>query len=130
MKKTAILICLALLAGCAQYGGMNQPVVDTFNDKFAYRLNQDIAECQILAKQSSGGAVTKGAIGGAVGGIGGAASGATIGAIAGGNAGLGAAIGGAAGLLGGIGYKSHEADQRYRYAYNNCLSNRGHNIVR
>lgn len=129
IQNIGLVFAVLVMSGCAQYGDY-RPTIDPYGDKNAYRLDQDIAECKMLAKESGGGALTQGAIGTGVGAIGGAGSGAAISAIAGGNAGLGAAIGGTVGALGGLGYKAYESEQRYRYAFNNCLSTRGHSIVR
>ena len=131
MKKlttSIVFVGSALISGCYSYGGY-QPTVDTYNDPNAYRINQDMAECKQLASEASGGAAKETAIGAGVGAALGAAAGAGIGALTG-SAGKGAAIGAAAGGLGGGTYKGLSTDERYKNAYNNCMSNRGHRVVR
>ena len=107
LTTTIVFIGGTLLSGCYSYGGWT-PTVDTYNDPNAYRMNQDMAECKQIASQASGGAVKETAIG----------------------AGTGAAIGAATGGLGGGAYKGLSTDERYKNAYNNCMSNRGHQVVR
>jgi hypothetical protein len=131
MNKLSICIALtgaALLSGCASQTGW-APTVDTYNDPKAFRLNQDMQECQQLAAQASGGTAKEAAIGGGVGAVAGAAGGAMLGAIAG-NAGTGAALGAVVGGLGGAGQQGLESDKRSKSAYNNCLSGRGHRVIR
>jgi uncharacterized membrane protein len=118
-----------LLTACYSYGGY-QPTVDSSNDPNAYRLNQDIAECKEIATQSSGGGTAKEtAVGAGVGALIGAAGGAVVGAFTG-NPGKGAAIGAAAGGLGGAAKQGFTSEDRFRNAYNQCMSNRGHNVIR
>lgn len=128
--KTSMVIASALmLSACYTQGGY-QPTVDTYNDPNAYRLNQDAAECKQLAQQAAGGSTAKEtAIGAGVGGLVGAAGGAVVGAFTG-NPGMGAAIGAAAGGLGGAAKQGFSAEDKFRNAYNQCMSNRGHNVIR
>jgi hypothetical protein len=131
MKKLTtpiVFIGGALLSGCYSYGGW-QPTVDSYNDPNAYRINQDIAECKQLASQASGGTAKETAIGAGTGALIGAAGGAIVGAFTG-NPGAGAAIGAAAGGFGGGAYKGLSTEDKYKNAYNNCMSNRGHKVVR
>ena len=131
MKKlitSIVFVGSALVSGCYSYGGY-QPTVDTYNDPNAYRINQDMAECKQLASQASGGAAKETAIGAGTGAALGAATGAIIGAFTG-SAGTGAALGAATGALGGGAYKGIDTENRYKNAYNNCMSNRGHKVVR
>ncbi len=118
--------CL-MLSACASQTGWT-PTVDTYNNRNAYRLNQDMQQCQQLASQASGGTLKESAIGAGVGGLIGAAGGAALGAIFG-NAGTGAAIGAAAGGIGGASKQGFQSEEHYKYAYNNCLRQRGHNVV-
>lgn len=128
MKKL-LFIALSLVAvGCSQYGGY-RPVTDSYNDRYSDYRDRDYAECRNFAEEASGGAVKQGAIGAGVGGLGGAAAGAALGAILG-NPGKGAALGAAVGGLGGAGKQSYESDQRYRYAFQNCMANRNHSVIR
>lgn len=129
MKKLTLISAIAgcLLSGCASQTGWT-PTVDTYNDRNAYRLNQDMEECRQLASQASGGTAKETAIGAGVGGLIGAAGGAAIGAIAG-SPGTGAAIGAAAGGLGGAAKQGIGAEDKYKNAYNSCLRQRGHNVV-
>lgn len=122
----AVIATAFIANGCATYGGY-QPVVDTYNDPNAYRLQQDQQECRMLAKEaaSTGTETLKGA---GVGALGGAAAGAALGAVLG-HPGSGAALGAAAGGIGGAGYQSVDADNQFKRAYINCLRNRGHKVV-
>lgn len=129
MKKLTTSIGFTLLlSGCYSYGGW-QPTVDSYNDPNAYRINQDIAECKQLASQSSGGTTKETAIGAGTGALLGAAGGAIIGAFTG-SPGTGAAIGAATGGFGGGAYKGLSTEEQYKNAYNNCMSGRGHRVVR
>ncbi len=128
-KTTAISIISAglMAAGCATQTGWT-PTVDPYGDPNAYRLDQDVAECQQLARQASGGTATETAKGAAVGGLLGAASGAAIGAISG-DAGTGAAYGAAIGGIGGGAKQGFQAEDQYKRAYINCMRHRGHYVV-
>jgi outer membrane lipoprotein SlyB len=131
MKKlttSIVFIGGVLLSGCYSYGGY-QPTVDSYNDPNAYRINQDMAECKQLASEASGGTAKETAIGAGTGALIGAAGGAIVGAFTG-NPGAGAAIGAAAGGFGGGGYQGMSAEQKYKNSYNNCMSGRGHKVVR
>lgn len=128
LTTSSVFIAGMLLSGCYSYGGY-QPTVDSYNDPNAYRINQDMAECKQLADQASGGTVKETAIGAGTGAALGAATGAIIGAFTG-SAGTGAAIGAATGGLGGGAYKGIDTEDRYKSAYNNCMSGRGHKVVR
>jgi outer membrane lipoprotein SlyB len=131
MKKvasSAILIGGIILSGCASQTNWT-PTVDGYNDPNAYRINQDMAECKQMASQASGGTVTQGAVGAGVGALVGAAGGAVVGAFTGNPAG-GAAIGAAAGGFGGGAQQGFSAEDKYKNAFNNCMSGRGHRVVR
>ncbi len=131
MKKlttSIVFIGGIVLSGCYSYGGY-QPTVDTYGDPNAYRINQDMAECKQLASESSGGTAKETAIGAGTGALIGAAGGAIVGAFTG-NPGTGAAIGAAAGGFGGGATKGLSSEQNYKNAYNNCMSGRGHRVVR
>jgi outer membrane lipoprotein SlyB len=130
MKHSAlsmVLIGSVLLTGCYSYGGW-QPTVDPYNDPNAYRINQDMAECEQLAKQASGGTTKETAIGAGTGALIGAAGGAVVGAFTG-DPGTGAAIGAAAGGFGGGAKQGFEAEHDYKRAYATCMRNRGHRVV-
>ena len=131
MKNKRLLFLLGslliLAAGCASQTGW-QPVVDPYNDPRAAYINQDLAECKVLAQRVSGytpGEVVKG---GLIGGAIGAASGAAIGAAVG-SPGKGAAIGAAAGGIGGGTYKGMDAETAYKNAYIRCMRQRGHKVL-
>ena len=131
MKKlttSIVFIGVTLLSGCYSAGGWT-PTVDTYNDPNAYRMNQDMAECKQLASQASGGTAKETAIGAGTGALLGAAGGAIIGAFAG-SPGTGAAIGAAAGGFGGGATMGVGSEQKFKSAYNNCMSGRGHHVVR
>jgi hypothetical protein len=121
-----VLATAAALSGCATYTGWT-PVVDTYNDPNAASLQQDMADCKILAQQA-GSAGTESAKGVAAGGLLGAAAGAAIGAVFG-SPGTGAAVGAAAGGIGGGANQGVDADYQYKRAYINCLRERGHKVV-
>ena len=123
---SASLAAFLLMAGCASTTGWT-PTVDTYNDPNAYRLNQDMQECQQLASQAAS-SMKETATGAVAGGLIGAAGGAAIGAISG-NAGKGAAIGAAAGGIGGGGYQGVRSDESYKNAYRSCLRQRGHTVL-
>lgn len=126
MEKTSLSLiagdCL-LLSACATQTGWT-PTIDSYNNRNAFRLNQDMHECQQLATHASGGTATETAIGAGVGGLIGAAGGAVLG-----NAGTGAAIGAAAGGIGGASKQGFQAEQQYKSAYNSCLRQRGHSVI-
>ncbi|CAI8777617.1 glycine zipper family protein [Methylocaldum szegediense] len=127
VKKQSVFLCTVLaLSGCATYTGWT-PVVDTYNNPNAYRLQQDLEECKMLAREAAS-TGTEALKGGAAGALLGAATGAAVGAVAG-NPGGGAAIGAAAGGLGGAGYSGVSGDDLYKRAYINCLRNRGHKVI-
>lgn len=128
-KFSTAIISALMLGGCYSYGGY-QPTVDPYNNPNAYRINQDAAECRQLAEQAAGGGTVKEtAVGAGVGGLIGAAGGAVVGAFTG-NPAQGAAIGAAAGGFGGAAKQGFQSEDRFRNAYNQCMSNRGHNVIR
>lgn len=129
VKISTVIASALILSGCYSYGGY-QPTVDTYNNPNAYRINQDMAECKQLAEQSAGGGTIKEtAVGAGVGGLIGAAGGAVVGAFTG-NPAAGAAIGAAAGGFGGAAKQGFSAEDKFRNAYNQCMSGRGHNVIR
>jgi hypothetical protein len=65
MKKLSAILAIGI-AGCASYGNW-RPTVDPYNDPNAHRIQQDLAECQQLAKQASGGTFEEAVKGGLVG---------------------------------------------------------------
>lgn len=128
MKTLLIFIVpMMLLTACAEQRGWT-PTVDPYGDPNAYRLNQDMAECQQLASHASGGTAKETAIGVAGGGLLGAAGGAAIGALAG-NPAAGAMIGATAGGLTGGATQGYDANANYKRAYNTCIRNRGHRPI-
>ncbi|MCQ8104427.1 glycine zipper family protein [Methylomonas sp. SURF-2] len=129
MKTVNLLVSLIAgvsVAGCAATTGW-RPTVDTYNDRNAYRLEQDMHECQQLASQAAS-SVKETATGAVVGGLIGAAGGAAIGAVTG-SPGKGAAIGAAAGGIGGAAKQGIQSDDGYRNAYRSCLRQRGHTVL-
>lgn len=130
MKKlftTTVIIGSILLTACASQTGW-KPTVDPYNDRNAYRIPQDEAECKQLASQASGGTAKETAIGAGTGALVGAAGGAIVGAFTG-NPGAGAAIGAAAGGFSGGAYKGFTTEDDYKRAYTSCMRQRGHNVV-
>lgn len=128
LTSVGIFIASILLTACASQGGWT-PTVDSYNDPNAARINQDMAECKQLAGQASGGTATQTAVGAGTGALLGAAGGAVIGAFTG-SPGMGAAIGASTGALGGGAYTGLSAEDKYKNAFNNCMSGRGHKVVR
>ncbi len=127
MKKLIAFSCLLGAVGCASYGTW-RPTVDPYNDPNAHRIQQDLAECQQLAKQASGGTLEEATKGALVGGAIGAATGAVIGALTG-APGRGAAWGaGLAGMSAGT-WQGLSAEERYKRVYVQCMRNRGHNVL-
>lgn len=127
MKKLVAFSCLLGAVGCASYGTW-RPTVDPYNDPNAHRIQQDLAECQQLAKQASGGTLEEATKGALVGGAIGAATGAVIGALAG-APGRGAAWGaGLAGMSSGT-WQGLSAEERYKRVYIQCMRNRGHTVL-
>lgn len=125
MKKLVLLIITLMAVGCAQTTGY-RPVVDAYGDHRYQYINQDAAECQQLASESSvgKGVATEGLTGALIGGALGAATGAIVG-----NPATGAALGGTIGGLGGATKGGVEADQSYKRIYRNCMRNRGHRVL-
>ncbi len=130
MIKTNLISIVAaslLLTACASQTGW-APTVDPYGDPNAYRLNQDMIECDQLARRASGGLATETAKGAAVGGLVGAATGAALGAISG-DPGKGAAYGATIGGIGGASKQGFQSEDQYKRAYTNCLRHRGHYVV-
>lgn len=129
MKKftsSIVIVGSILLTACAQVSGY-KPTIDPYNDRNAQMIPQDQAQCERLASDaSSTGKET--AMGAGAGALMGAAGGAVVGAFTG-NPGMGAAIGAAGGGLTGGAYKGLSSDDIYKRAFNNCMRNRGHNVV-
>ena len=126
MNKVLSLAAVLVLAGCASAGGY-APVVDTYNDPNAYRVQQDYAQCESIAKQNSSvgkDTLVQGGTGALIGGATGAALGAIIG-----NPATGAAIGGTVGGIGGAAKGGIEADERYKRIFRQCMRNRGHQVL-
>jgi len=123
----AAVMTALLISGCASVGGWT-PTVDPYGDPNAYRINQDLQECEQLASQAAGGAAKETAVGAGVGGLIGAAGGAALGAVVG-DPGKGAAIGAAAGGIGGGAKQGLEADANYKRAFSSCMRQRGHKVV-
>jgi uncharacterized protein YcfJ len=124
--KYITMILLVFLAGCSTVS--YTPTVDTFGDNRAAYIEADMADCKQLALQASGpvkNTVIDTIVGGFLGAAGGAATGAFLG-----NPALGASIGAAAGGFGGATRGGFDADSRFRNAYNQCMTGRGHNVIR
>ncbi|MDD5035328.1 MAG: glycine zipper family protein [Methylococcaceae bacterium] len=121
-----ILAAAAIAGGCATYGGW-EPVVDPYTDSNPAMIQQDTAQCRMLAQQAAGTA-TEALKGAAAGALIGAAGGAAMGAIVG-DPGAGAAIGATAGGIGGATQQGVDADYQYKRAFINCMRGRGHNVI-
>jgi len=127
-RASFFLIVLSTLnvGGCATYTGW-EPVVDPATDRNPAMIQQDTAECKMLARQA-GSTATEAMKGGVAGALIGGAGGAALGALTG-NAGRGAAIGAAAGGIGGAAQQGASGDEQYKRAFINCMRGRGHNVV-
>lgn len=123
--------CL-LIAGCAAPKPVLYPNVHLRNMGQA-QAEQDIAECQTIAKQyaspsNTGGNIVKStAVGAGVGAAGGAVGGAIRGSAGSGSA-VGAAAGATVGLLRGL-FQGNEPNHAYKVFVNRCLSDRGYESV-
>ena len=136
MKRYVALVTMALLfnAGCATY--YRPPVDPTFAADSA-RLQKDFFECEQIARSYTPDPGSKAVESGAIGAIGGAAGGAALGAIigsfsghAGTGAAMGAATGGLLGITGGAIYGGTAAQSQYEAAYDACMRNRGHKLLK
>jgi hypothetical protein len=136
MKKTLLLIAIALLAGCASTpsgpGVMVLPGSGKNFDQFRF----DDYECRQFASSQVGGStpdqagadagVRSAALGAVVGGLAGAALGGNGSGVA-----AGAALGTAGGAIAGTGAASHSGgtlQQRYDMGYQQCMYAKGHKI--
>ncbi|MBI5426914.1 MAG: hypothetical protein HZA02_01400 [Nitrospinae bacterium] len=128
-KKTLTLVLIAVFAaaGCATQTGWT-PTLDTYGDKNAERITQDMEQCKDLALQASGGTANETVKGMGVGAVVGAAAGAVVGAAVG-APGRGAAIGAAAGGAGSGIKEGMGSEEQYKHSYKKCLRNRGHNVI-
>jgi outer membrane lipoprotein SlyB len=120
-------LCAAMLSACVSQSQWT-PTVDTFGSSRAQYVTRDQAECRELAMQVSGSSTGQAAQGAVAGGLLGAAAGAAIGAAAG-NAGRGAAVGAAAGGIGTGAVRGVQSNQAFQRAFNQCMRNRGHNVL-
>jgi len=124
--------CTVLLGGLIAAGCVNQntwtPTVDTYGDPNAWRLSQDEAQCRQLAMSVSGSSTKRTAEGAGIGALLGAAAGAAIGAAAH-DPGIGAAIGAGVGGSAGGGYEAFESNSAFKRAYEQCLRERGHEVL-
>ncbi|MEY4768769.1 MAG: hypothetical protein RL637_1408 [Pseudomonadota bacterium] len=125
---SALIVSSLLLVACAQTRGYT-PAVDTKNSPNAANVNVDLQQCEEIARQASGNTATETAIGTAVGGAIGAATGAIVGAVSGNDVAKSAMIGGTAGGIGGAAKQGYESDSKYKKAYNDCMTGRGHKVL-
>ena len=124
----SLLAGALFLAGCASSKSEWSPKVDTTNSPQAQNLSTDMEECRAVARDASGSTAGKTAKGSAVGGAIGAGGGALIGAAAG-KPMTGAALGAAGGAAGGGIAGNRRSDSRFKEAFRNCLTERGHKVV-
>jgi len=129
MKRwlTASTGLVLLFAGCVTQQPWS-PTVDTFGSDRGQYLSRDTEECRNLARQVSGSASQEAVRGGVTGGLVGAAGGAALGAALG-NAGRGAAVGAAAGGIGMGAMRASQSEAAFKRAFNNCMRQRGHNVL-
>jgi len=121
-------LCATALSGCVSQSTWT-PTVDTYGSSRAQFVTRDQAECRQLAMQVSGSTTGQTAQGAVGGGLLGAAAGAAIGAAAGGNAGRGALAGGAVGAVGGGAIRASQSNAAFQRAFNQCMRNRGHQVL-
>lgn len=131
----AVLVVVALGAGCAHYQGPVLYPNAKLQEAGKAQAEAEIAACRSLADDYvSSGAATAKEIGKdtVVGGVGGAAIGAVGGAVSGGGAGLGAAIGAAVGATAGVvtgAARSIEPSPTYKGFVDRCLQERGYQVI-
>lgn len=127
MKKLALFLVLALVAGCAVTTPISQrAVVFPLKGQAAVQVQQDKDACEKTASEATHRG-TEAATGAGLGGLIGAGLGAVIGAIAGDvgtTAAIGAVVGAAAG--GGGGFTDEQA--RYESIYKACMASRGYTV--
>jgi len=130
MKRTlaaGATLLLLLGAGCKTQQPW-RPTVDTFGSSRAQYVDRDMEQCRQLAFQVSGSAPQQAVQGAVTGGLVGAAAGAAIGSAFG-SAGRGAAVGAAAGGIGRGAQQASQSEQAFQRAFNNCMRQRGHNVL-
>lgn len=124
---------ITLLAGCATTSQTQwTPTVDTYGNSRAQYLSRDTEECRSLAMRASGSTSEQTAHGAMSTGLLGAAGGAAIGGILGGSRsslGRGAALGAVTGALAGGTSSAAQTDAEFKRAFNNCMRQRGHNVI-
>ena len=132
-RLLALSTSLALLSGCATTSQTTwTPTVDTYGNSQAQFLSRDTEECRSLAMRASGSTGENTTQGAVQGGLLGAAGGAAIGGILGGSRsslGRGAALGAVGGALAGGASSSAQTEAEFQRAFNNCMRQRGHNVI-
>lgn len=132
-RLLALSATIALLAGCATTSQTQwTPTVDTYGNSRAQYLSRDTEECRALAMRTSGTTSEQTTRGAASGGLLGAAGGAAIGGILGGSRrslGRGAALGAITGAVAGGVSSASQTDAQFKRAFNNCMRQRGHNVI-
>lgn len=128
------LFVTLLAAGCART--YRPPIDPTFSGDPAL-LERDLSECEQIARAYAEDPGAAAAQRGTTGAVGGAAVGAALGAIAGaitGSAGTGAAVGaatgGTSGAIGGAAAGGTSAQSQFETAYDACMRNRGHKLLK
>lgn len=126
MKKIVTIAMMAALVGCASVSKW-EPTLNTPVDKNSAKIEQDVAECRVLADKAAGW-ITEGTEATLVSAAGGAAEGAVIGALVSGagGAGVAAAAGAPIGAIAGLWWSEYEANGQFKHAFTNCLYQRGH----
>lgn len=124
---------IILLAGCATTSQTQwTPTVDTYGNSQAQYLSRDTEECRSLAMRTSGSTSEQATQGAVSTGLLGAAGGAAIGGILGGSRrslGRGAALGAVGGALAGGVSSASQTEAQFKQAFNNCMRQRGHNVL-
>jgi outer membrane lipoprotein SlyB len=126
--SSALIVSSLLLVACAQTRGYT-PAIDTKNSSNAANVTTDLQQCEEIARQASGNTAVETAIGTGIGGAIGAATGAIVGAVSGNDVAKSAMIGGTAGGIGGAAKQGYESDSKYKKAYNDCMTGRGHKVL-
>ena len=120
-RITIGLLVLLIVAGCSAY----RPIFDPKFIRDSASFENDLSECQAIARNGGIGPAS----GAAIGAVAGGGLGAGVGAIAGtftGRPGLGAGIGGALGGLSGLASGVAVAAHRERTITTNCMIGRGY----
>ena len=125
--SVTLLTSFLFVTGCESQSQWS-PTIDTYGNSRAQYLSRDMEECRALARNASGGTAEQAAGGAATGAMIGAAGGAIIGAMMG-RPGRGAVLGAAGGGVSGGVVGASQTEDQFKRAFNNCMRQRGHNVI-